>query len=276
MKSIFKNTDETIANALALEANQSLKQKSTCLSLKSSPEILYQIENLVFELFSRIEENWMGRVPSPMNWKLRRKTNIDPDNKSPEVLLERAIVILADRGLLDGWYNQLPIASGLIDEKSDKRAAVDLIKTGEGYVELVELKWGSDTPAYAAFEILRYGLAFLFCYQKQQDFSYHNYPLMQTKKLSLRVLAPQEYYGYCNLGFVRMALEAGLKRLFHEKTGGALEVDFLFLAFPHGFTLPFKIGQEVSDLRHLPVDAYPVAAVMEAIHHSQPIWGYSE
>lgn len=194
MESFFEKTDEIIAQALSLEAGQSLRHKTTCLNLKASPAMLCQIENMVFDLFARVEENWQGRKPSPMNWQLRRQTSIALHNKSPEILLERAIVILAERGLLKGWFNQLPIASGLIDEKSDKRAAVDLVTLHEQDAALIELKWASDNPAYAAFEILRYGLAFLFCYQKQEDFSYHAYPLMSVKKLSLRVLAPHEYY----------------------------------------------------------------------------------
>lgn len=265
MRSFFDQTDEIIAQALLLEAGQSLKHKTTCLNLKPSPEILCRIENLVFDLFARVEENWQGRTPSPMNWKLRRQCEIAPHNKSPEILLERAIVILAERGLLNGWFNQLPIASGLIDDKSDKRAAVDLVTLRDENAELIELKWASDNPAYAAFEILRYGLAFLFCYLRQEDFSYHTYPLMTVKKLSLRVLAPHEYYGYCDLGFLGHAIDAGLQRLFYQKTGGRITADFQFLSFPPDFTLPFLTGQEVSDLRHLPADALPVVTLLDAI-----------
>lgn len=272
MSSIFEGFDSLIMEALSLEAGQSLKQKSACASLAHSPDFQSRIEKLVFSLFSKIESNWIERIPSAMNWKLRRQGDISPQNKSPEVLLERAIVILADRGILKDWFNQLPIASGLIDEYSDKRAAVDLVHVSNDEAELIELKWASDTPAHAAFEIVRYGLVFLFCHMKQEGFSYHTYPLMKVKKLSLRVLAPHEYYSFCNLGFLGNALDIALQHLFREKTQGALSADFMFLSFPPQFVLPFHLGAEVATLRELPVDAPPIAELLAAMNNCRVMW----
>lgn len=275
MRSVFEGADSLILEALSLDAAKSLKQKSTCAALKDFPAFASGIDNLVSALFSQIESNWAGRIPSPMNWALRRQTEINPINISPEVLLERAIVILAERGLLPGWYNQLPIASGLIDEKSDKRAAVDLIRVAGSHAELIELKWESDTPAYAAFEILRYGLAFLFCRKMQEQFKYSAYPLMKVERISLRVLAPCEYYAYADLAFLQNAMGIAIERLFREQTHGALQGDFLFLSFPPQFRLPFGNGAEVAALRDLPVEAAPVTELLAAISHIQPAWSKS-
>jgi hypothetical protein len=272
MKTIFEGADSLILEALSLGAGKSLKQKSTCAALIASPDFASRIDSLVSALFSQIERNWVDRNPSLMNWKLRRQTEINPINKSPEILLERAITILAERGLLPEWYNQLPIASGLLDDKSDKRAAVDLVRLNGNCAELIELKWASDTPTYAAFEILRYGLAFLFCRKMQERFQYHDYPLMKLERISLRVLAPCEYYGTSDLAFLQNTMGIAVERLFREQ--GALFGDFLFLSFPPQFRLPFRTGAEVAALKDLPIEAAPIANLLGAINNIQTV--YSE
>jgi len=272
MRSVFEGTDSLIHEALSLNVGQSLKQKSTCIAIKPFPDVLPRMERLVFDLFTRIEGNWNGRIPSTMNWRLRKQGDISPHNKNPEILLERAIVILADMGILQGWFNQIPVASGLLDEYSNKRAAIDLVHLSGDCAALIELKWESDNPVYAAFEILRYGLAFLFCHKMQRNFSYSAYPLMQVKKISLRVLAPYEYYSYCNLDSLRYALEIALQRLFHEITKDALAIDFLFLSFPPQFRLPFQSGEDVAALKDMPVEAAPITKLLAAMNSCQRVW----
>lgn len=272
MKSIFEDTDSLIAKALDLETGQSLRQKSTCIGLKYSPDSLDKIENLVFSLFETIENNWVGRIPSPMNWKLRKKINLNPINQSPEILLERAIAILSEREILPNWYNQIPIVSGLLNEKSDKRAAIDIVTDNNEYAQFIELKWESDNPAYAAFEILRYALAFLFCYKMQDKFHYSDYQLMNVNKIALRVLAPFEYYLYSNLAFLQNDLSKAINRLFITQSQNKLSCDFVFLSFPSDFQLPFSTGEEVSTFMELPITAEPIAKLLSAIANIKPIW----
>lgn len=271
MSSIFLNTDRLFVDALSLKANQKLKQKTISRNCELSPETVKNIEALVPKIYAQIDQNWQGRLPSKSNWQLRRVVNLTAHNQSPEVLLERAIVILAQRGLLEGWYNQMPIASGLINQNFDKKAAVDWVRYNGHSAELIELKCTSDTPLYAAFEILRYGLAYLFCYMHRKKFGFEDYSLMQLQKISLRVLAPHEFYDQHDLSALATALQAGLRQLFYEKTQGELETGFSFFSFPAGFKLPFARGEEVSAYAHLPADSPAIVSLLDAISGIQPV-----
>jgi hypothetical protein len=60
---------------------------------------------------------------------------------------------------------QIPAASGLLQECEERHMNVDLGgRCGPGWFELVELRIGpnADTPVWAAFEILRYGMLYCF------------------------------------------------------------------------------------------------------------------
>lgn len=93
-------------------------------------------------LYELIESNRGVRIVSQKNWRVEPQTNISDNNKSKEVILERAIAILGERGILPGWINQVPVASGLVNESADKRAAVDLVFLEVSRATFVELKWG--------------------------------------------------------------------------------------------------------------------------------------
>jgi hypothetical protein len=270
-KSIFDGTDEIIFKALGLKPGQTLKHKSACSSLNISQSSFARTEHLVADLFAKIEDNWSDRTPSQSNWRLRRQTRLNPVNKSPEVLLERAITVLGNRGPLDGWYNQIPVASGLIDGKADKRAAVDLVRMSDGSAELVELKWESDTPAFAAFEILRYGLAFLLCYVMKEEFGFRDYPLMTASRVSLRCLAPADYYESCNLADLVAVLDMGIQDLFHKKTDGRLSTDLKIMSFPPGFDLPFKTGADVNRFNDLPLETPEIADLIDTMRDLRPV-----
>ncbi len=272
MKTIFEGMNNIILEALYLDISKSLKQKSTCINLKPSPDFSDRIEKLLVSLFAQLENNWAGRIPSSMNWKIRKKTNLNPINQSPEILLERAIAILSERDFISDWYNQLPIASGLIDEKSDKRAAIDLVISKEKYAEFIELKWESDTPIYAAFEIIRYALAFLFCYKMRDKFGYADYALMNSNKISLRVLAPLEYYAGYNLEFLQNALSIAIHSLYSQQSQNALSCDFSFLSFPANFTLPFNTGAEVTGFEALPKNTPQIERLIIAVNNIKPLW----
>jgi len=43
-------------------------------------------------------------------------------------MLEKAIAILAKEDYLLEWYNQIPVASGLLNSTADRRAALDLAR----------------------------------------------------------------------------------------------------------------------------------------------------
>lgn len=126
--------------------------------------------------YDRIDSNWRAssysdkRPPSRENWRFQSRPEISPDNTSPEVGLERAIVQAAG----SSWVNQIPTSSGLVGPSADKVRNIDLAYAERnGKFTLVELKVGSDTPLFAAIEILLYGLLlgmpFSFCFTRFAD-----------------------------------------------------------------------------------------------------------
>ena len=271
-RSIFHRTDEIISDFLGLQHGETLKQKTTCRRLSSTPIEKPRFEKLVFDLYERIDKNRSKRPPSKSNWQPRRQTYLNPENESPEVLLERAIAILGTREILGGWYNQVPVASGLVDDRADKRAAIDLLLLEDGRAEFVELKWQSDTPVFAAFEILLYGLAYLFCYVNQENFCYEESPLMNVEEVSLRVLAPRTYYADSDQTWLCRGLHESIRTLVAAKTGNKLSMDFGFRAFPSKFDLPFKNGEEVLEMRRLPSNAERCRSIVSAIGNQKPVW----
>ena len=271
-KSIFDGTDDIISSALNLRPGATLKQKSTCRELISGYLEESDFEALISDLYNQIESNRTERKPSRENWRLERQTTISHANRSPEVLLERAIAVLGGRGILDEWYNQIPVASGLIDGHADKRAAIDLMRLSDKRVEFVELKWNSDNPAFAAFEILRYGLAYLFSYINRTSFGYEENSLMKIDQVSLRVLAPQIFYDGCDLTWLGDGLSNGIGEISEKMTGQAITMDFGFLAFSAGYEQPFRSGEEVLRMQDASEDADPYKSLVYAMHNLEPIW----
>lgn len=268
---IFHGTEEIISSFLGLHPGETLKQKSTCLRLSSQPTERPDFETLVSNLYERIERNRSDRIPSRENWRTERRTTLSKDNRSPEVLLERAIAILGETGILGEWFNQIPVASGLVDDRADKRAAIDLMRLENDRVQFVELKWESDTPAFAAFEILLYGLAYLFCYANREEFGYKDTRLMNIKEVSLRVLAPRIYYDDYDFTWLGQGINESIQTLAGNLSNGELPMDFGFLAFPTEFCLPFDTGKEVKMISD-PQNSENCQTIVSAINNINPIW----
>ncbi len=275
-KGIFRGTDEIVSAFLDLRPGQTLKQKSTCRRLVPVGIGPRDFETLISDLHGQIERNRSAHLPSRENWRSESQTTLSPQNRSPEVLLERAIAILGEREILEGWFNQVPVASGLVDGSADGRAAIDLVHRRDDRATFIELKWESDTPAYAAFEILRYGLAYLFSYINRESFDYTKKPLMQVKEVSLRVLAPRTYYADGDFTWLGEGIDHGIRTLVAQETSGALSMDFGFLAFPADFDLPFAKGEEVLSMVESSRDAEPCQRLISALCDIEPIWRKSE
>jgi hypothetical protein len=275
-KGIFRGTDEIVSAFLDLRDGETLKQKSTCRRLVVARNGWCNFETLIVDLYDQITKNRSDRLPSQKNWRSESQTTFGRQNRSPEILLEHAIAILSECGILEGWVNQVPVASGLVDGMADKRAAVDLVRHRDNQADFIELKWESDTPAYAAFEILRYGLAYLLSYINRETFKYAKKPLMNIKEISLRVLAPRAYYDDSDLTWLSEGIDHGIRTLVAQKTGGALSMDFGFLAFPSNFDLPFSKGEEVLSMADLSKDAKPCQLLISALCGIEPIWCNSE
>ena len=271
--SIFEGTDQIIHDALGLRPGRSLKQISTCRSLCNSPLPDSFSPEIITMLFEQVVGNWRGhtpsRKPSYENWRHERRIEIADQNKSPEVILERAIATLAELGDLPGWYNQIPVASGLVDGRSDKRAALDLARVDGDIAELIELKWASDTPLFALFEVLRYGLALLLSRQNAERFDYVGRPLIDAAELRFVVLAPAQYYANYNLACFAEVVNSGLCDLSRQHPNFP-PMSLGFFSFPAGFELPFECGEQVNAMR---VGGESVARtqLLSAVNSLQPV-----
>jgi len=230
------------------------KHRESCRKLSEFPPSNFNVEALIKKIYQKVEQNWNDRSykkdPSEKNWSFPKHRRISSKNKSSEVMLERKIVKIPQ------WANQVPAASGLVNERLDKRRAVDLVRQcQDGSYELVELKVKSDTPLYAAMEILQYGVLYIFSRAKREVFRYtkEQNPLLWATAVHLKVLAPCEYYKGCKLDWFEDEINSGLKRYIAEPTFD-FQMDFKFEAFPPSFSLkpfpqPDAIIVALSDLR---------------------------
>ena len=109
----------------------------------------------------RQDEYWQKsqRSAGESNWTWRQVTNIDPENNSAEVKLERRIV----QTLGNTWANMIPVASGTYAPTGLGRVSIDLAERPEGgeAITFIELKIGSDNPFHAALEIAAYALMWI-------------------------------------------------------------------------------------------------------------------
>jgi hypothetical protein len=190
-----------------------------------------------------LEANWTisprrlaGKRPSVQNWRFQPKLTIAAHNESPEKTLEKAIV---NNPHLVGWVNQVPTASGLFDQHSDKHRNVDLVRRLEPRrYEFIELKVGSDTPHYAALEILLYAALYIFSRLHYTEAEKQAQELLQAEMIHLRVLAPQAYYrSGVNLGELTLPLNEGLQAIIKTRNLD-WQMDFKFLVFPPTFIWP--------------------------------------
>ncbi|SEP49342.1 hypothetical protein SAMN02990966_07294 [Rhodospirillales bacterium URHD0017] len=175
-------------------------------------------QDLVDLVFRTVVDNYKrgdaatNRDRSQENWRWPRpQLQIAAHNTSPEVVLERAIAAACGRTGRTDWANQVPVASGLIAGAADGRRAIDLAhQCGERHFELIELKIASDTPLYAAIEIIGYGCIWLLA---------RAYPpslksaILEADHVDLRVLAPMDYYTRYDLTELEAALDRGCRAL---------------------------------------------------------------
>ena len=165
--------------------------------------------------YAQIHNNWLAASEAGLsrqskeNWRWKRHLDLGDGNKSPELKLERAIVGACG----DDWSNQMPTASGLVGSAANKRAAVDLVfRENSSTYSLIELKVASDTPLFAAIEILMYGLLFVWSKNNREKLGYdvEAQPVLAASKVTLGVLAPGSYYGGFDLTTLASALDSGL------------------------------------------------------------------
>ena len=199
------------------------------------------------KIYDRMEVNCPNpRSTSKKLWELRCAPEISSHNPNPETLLEKAVANLAENGYMPEWFNQCPTASGINDSSRNRHSNVDLVHWDEANkcARLVELKWGSDDPLSALRQILAYGVAYLFCRVHKRELPLQGRSLMDARHVSLEVVAPRRFYNYHNEKDRFDRISKDLNEFASSKING-LSMSLDALAFPAGFEIPFKDGDDV-------------------------------
>lgn len=230
---ILAGTDQKIEEQLGLYKHGPVGKQLHSAPQKFSPKTL--LEDMIME----IEKNLMtARSPSSgivlgkskENWRDYRP-EYKHDSRKQERDFEHQ---LADAGVSDKdwvWWNQMPIASGLVEHRADRTRAIDLVcqrKTEPGYYRFVELKCNrhAGAPLVALMEIVRYGLVYFALRKNRVREWLRNADLskeiFQANKIDLCVLAPQDYYAGYKLGWLEVSLTSAINEICEEQLGGRL------------------------------------------------------
>lgn len=195
---------------------------------------------LVDEIFDQIHSNWRSfagdRQPSLENWRFEKQLHIAPGNESREKTLEKAIA----RAAGEAWVNQVPTASGLVSASVDRSRNLDLVyRSAPARFEFIELKVESDNPLYAAMEILKSGVLYIFARSSFSSTAQGSSPILNAKTVHLRVLAPSNYYRGYRFDWLETALTIGLQNAITKRVlNPPCTMDFMFNAFPSSFDWP--------------------------------------
>jgi hypothetical protein len=229
--SLVAGTDAIVHRVLGIK---NLRHRSSLDRLSANWPAVETMTSMVEQLFAQVSTNWdigrgaSPRQPSSQNWRWGRPvTTIAAQNRSPEVVLERAIARACGASGRTDWCNQIPVASGVIDSSTHKRSAIDLVhQEGVGAFDFVELKIHSDTPLLAAIEIVQYGLIWLLSRRDRVLCGYRECVLRDASTIRLCVLGPSSYYGDRDLSPLANALSAGLHTIGAAQGGVALSFAF--------------------------------------------------
>ena len=247
MPSLFDGTDKLICDALGIQYRKDLNQQ--CLSIELFSE--EKACGLVNGLYDQMMANFSGKPVSQSEklWCHRRAAKICDDNDSQETILEKAVAILAEEGHMPEWFNQCPVASGITNPKIDKKRAVDLIHLTGVNARLIELKWASNTPVHALFQILEYGIAYVFARNNMDELHLEKRHLMHVEKIGLEVVGPRKFYVVNEKrSDLFEAVDKAVGKFAAEKTGGALSMSLSARSFPAGFKrIPFVDGKAVKE-----------------------------
>lgn len=199
--SIFDGMSEILDNALGLdddwEGNLPRYKHETTL-IRLCNESVQDLDGpaLIHSLYNRAVENWCTATPDERahlpigeNWRFEKQLGFADHNASPETMLERTIVELAD----ENWANQVPVDSGLLGRSA---RVVDLLHRAGSKFSILELKVESNTPLSAAFQVVMYGAAYLFSrtHALQLRYDVDAKEVLRASEVHLRVLAPAAYY----------------------------------------------------------------------------------
>ena len=209
-KSLLDSVEASVSGALSIT---NLRHRSAVLKLRPFSGRL-----LVASIFETIRQNYLAsnasanKDRSKQNWRWHSlQPQIAPHNRSPEVVIERAIAAACAELNRTDWANQIPVASGLVEGAGDGRRAIDLVRRhGENHFELIELKIASDNPLYASVEIVGYACLWLLA---RIDRPGRSSELLDAERIDLTVLAPEAYYARYPVAEIESSFDEGVRAL---------------------------------------------------------------
>lgn len=255
--SIVQGIDDLIDKELHIEnigKSPHYKHKTSCLKLSKSQPSDFDAFRLLESLLDCVEQNWQNSPRrkshkiSDQNWRWEKKLELSPRNSSDEKQLEKTIAKIASKT----WSNQIPTASGLYSSNRDRHRNIDLAQDhGNQSYSLIELKVKSDTPLFAAMEIVTYAILYIFARKYYPADFQNSKPLLQAQTIQLRVLAPRAYYVDYNLDWLNPLLNKAFKSLIYSQQIEDLNMDFDFLCFPAAFRWPCNNQELLDALAHI-------------------------
>ena len=218
---VLGRCSQLIERKLGFSSNVHLGHKNDLAMVGNdfgTAQVVELLSDLYTELSGDLRE--LKKRTSKENWRFKLCTKIASKNRSPETRLEKALAQGAGHTHPGSrWANQVPTASGLFKSTSAVKKNVDIVRrrTHDSSYDFVELKVASDTPLYAAFEILLNGVLYLLarklCVAKEtRGFNEHS-PLLEASEIHLCVLAPEMFYEACDvkkLKSIEKAINEGL------------------------------------------------------------------
>jgi len=247
MTSILDGVDEIIDNNLQLEHPTRFGIRSpkyftkqayldlSSLSGPSNPKLRGCVQEMMEKIRSNAELWQRPYNGQARDWDWVQALNVSDQSTSLEKLLEKLIVKSSEKNEGSIWANQVPTCNGF--EGSNARR-IDLVRKhpddSDAY-QFIELKfgnaeqnWGSNHPLYAAFEILKYGLLYLLC--REKNLINEKYKLAKAKQVDLIVLAPIKWYGtedrLLHFSWLVDGINDGLKMLLPDDS--AIKMSFHF------------------------------------------------
>jgi hypothetical protein len=234
MSTIFEGVDILIdqhLDVLRVGTPPHHRHRACLKRLNGKPES-FEVSNLLKGIASILKANWEKngrRHGSKQNWRWKKQLYIRDANQSREKQFEKAIVAKCGQE----WVNQVPTASGLTSSIAGKHCNIDLIhRLPDETCEFIELKYDSDTPLFAAFEILKYGLLYVFTRQHLNDLTVSlETDLFALNQVHLRVIAPAIYYSDCRLDWLALEINRGLAGALSKEDFG-MDLKFESICWP--------------------------------------------
>ena len=225
---ILRDTDQLIAKKFGNHRHGTVgkalfKEPRNVFCKRLLEDLIIQIEKNLKE--ARSSSSGIVTGKSAENWRESPPTQ-EHDERTSERDLEHRLVGAGKDDPEWEWWNQMPIASGLVAHRADRTRAIDLVckrKTNPTYYRLIELKVNrrAGAPLSALMEILRYGLVY-FVLRKNRDCAFLNgislgAPIFKASKIDLCVLAPKDYYDGYQLAWLERDLTKALNEIVNDQ-----------------------------------------------------------